>query len=104
MIVRLPLESISLEFQDSDCLDFEKCHEYMETVRAGRPLLPVHVYYDGHTYRLFDGFHRIAALRELGSTEVEAEITEGSREDMEARFREGLADIRKDLRKPAAEG
>ena len=102
-MVRLRIDVINLEFQEPECLDVEAVHKYKQAALSGQALPAVHCYWDGHTYRLFDGFHRIAALRVLGIAEVDAEITDGTREDMEARFREGLALIREDLRKAAGE-
>ncbi len=99
---RLPIPAISLEFQDPECLDVEKVWDYKERARIGEVLMPVHVYYDGEIYRLFDGFHRLTALRELGMNEVDAEITFGTRQDMDACFQEAQQSALKDLRQWAA--
>jgi hypothetical protein len=99
---RLPVPAISLEFQDPECLDVEKVWEYRERARIGELPTPVHVYYDGEAYRLFDGFHRLTALQELGVNEVDAEITFGARQDMDVRFQEAQQAALEDLRRWAA--
>jgi hypothetical protein len=73
------------------------------TLRLGQPLPPVHVYSDGKIFWLFDGFHRVAAARQEGHESIDAEITQGNYADMEARWQQAMAAIRKDLRgeKPA---
>jgi hypothetical protein len=88
--VRLDASSILFDFQGPECLDFEKIQEYKEAAQAIRPLSPLHVFYDGENYRLFDGFHRLAALRETSIEEVEAEITIGCADDMERCYKEAL--------------
>ena len=99
---RLPISAISLEFQDPECLDVEKVWKYKERARSGELLMPVHVYCDGEVYRLFDGFHRLTALQELGVNEVDAEITFGTRQDMDACFQEAQQAALEDLRRWAA--
>ena len=53
------------------------------------------VYFDGQTYWLYDGFHRVAAMRKLGRRKIEAEILQGTYSDMEAAWQKGLQEILK---------
>lgn len=45
------------------------------------PLPPVVVFYDGTTYYLADGFHRIEAALSLKYVEIDAEVREGGQRD-----------------------
>lgn len=40
---------------------------------------PIIVYFDGREYWLADGFHRLAAWRQIGRTDIPAEIRQGDR-------------------------
>jgi hypothetical protein len=97
MTIRLSIESISLEFQDPECLDSAKVYEQ----RVFQSGVPVHVYYDEVTRRpivfLMD-FIKLPLLRSLASKEVEAEITKGTRENMDRRYQEALRVIRENMR------
>jgi ParB-like chromosome segregation protein Spo0J len=66
---------------------------------SGRELAPIEVYSDGFTHWLFDGFHRVAAAKTVGITEIEATITPGTYADLQSRWQEALAMIRADLRR-----
>jgi len=52
-----------------------------EAMRAGAKFPPIKVIFDGTTYWLIDGFHRVEAAHEAGLTEIAAEITPGTLED-----------------------
>jgi len=58
----LPIASIRLDFQGTECLSYEIVAKYIEDVCEERKLDPVEVRIDGAEYWLQDGFHRVAAL------------------------------------------
>lgn len=56
-------------------------YDYEEQMRAGDTFPPVVLFHDGERYWLADGFHRVAAARQLGATEIDADVQEGTRRD-----------------------
>ena len=81
-----------------------KVTEYAEAINSGAAFPPIVVFFDGATYWLADGFHRIAACEKAGATEVLAEVREGGREDalwfaLSANKRHGLPMSVEDKRK-----
>jgi nucleotide-binding universal stress UspA family protein len=52
---------------------YERIRDLME---QGAPLPPISLYKLGYGYYVLDGNHRIAAAKELGQLEIEAEVTE----------------------------
>jgi len=85
-LVRLPIEVIRLDFQEPAFLFDEKVAEIAAAFLRGEVLPPVVVRYDGATYQLQDGFHRIAAMVSIGRKETEAEVIPGTLADMQAEF------------------
>ncbi|WP_201789103.1 hypothetical protein [Scytonema hofmannii] len=55
--------------------------EYAQARRDGAELPPVVVFYDGQSYWLGDGFHRVEAEEIVGSDHVLADIRQGTRRD-----------------------
>ncbi len=55
--------------------------EYREELEAGAEFPPVVVFYDGTTYWLADGYHRLAAHATAGKETIAAEIHEGTKRD-----------------------
>jgi hypothetical protein len=55
--------------------------EYAELMRSGIEFPPVRTWFDGNYYWLVDGFHRIAAARQIGFQRIAAEVLRGSLED-----------------------
>lgn len=55
--------------------------DYAEAIAAGAIFPPVVVYFDGSTYWLADGFHRLEAHREAGLAEIPVEIHDGGQRD-----------------------
>ena len=49
---------------------------------------PVVVYFDGKTYWLVDGFHRVAAYRLAGRMEIDCLVIEGTKADAQWRLAE----------------
>jgi ParB-like chromosome segregation protein Spo0J len=93
----LRIDQLRLDFQPEENLDLEKIAEYVLQINDGKATAPVVVRFDGETYWLQDGFHRVKALRTIGLTEVEAEVLPGTYEDMEAEWREFLRAHLRDL-------
>lgn len=58
-------------------LNEETVAEYAEDLEGGASFPPVTVFYDGDTYWLADGFHRVAAHARVGLDEVTVEIEQG---------------------------
>jgi uncharacterized ParB-like nuclease family protein len=86
MLTTLKISNINFAFQPEKCLEAVVVQQYADDLRHNRPVRPVTVYHDGTTYFLFDGFHRVAAAKELGRATIEAEIRPGGLPDMEMRF------------------
>jgi len=55
--------------------------EYVDAVVSGAELPPVEVYYDGADYWLADGFHRVAAYRQMRYETIPADVKQGTRRD-----------------------
>jgi hypothetical protein len=77
--------------------------EYTEAVRSGVEFPAVVVFYDGQTYYLADGFHRLESHKLAGREEIEAVVHEGTLRDaqlyaMRANVAHGLRATRADKR------
>jgi uncharacterized ParB-like nuclease family protein len=100
-VSRLRLDSLRLDFQSPECLFEEVVHEKMMQIAAGESFEPVVVRWDGESYFLQDGFHRVEASRRTGAEEIEAEVLAGTLEEMEQEFqkmqREALDRLAADL-------
>jgi ParB-like nuclease domain len=59
----------------------ETVADYAADMLDGAVFPPIVLYHDGADYWLADGFHRVAAAREIGCEEIVAEIREGTRRD-----------------------
>jgi uncharacterized ParB-like nuclease family protein len=62
-------------------LDDATVEEYAALIGTGANVPPVVVFYDGETYWLADGFHRVAARAKAGRATVKAEVHQGTRRD-----------------------
>lgn len=67
--------------QTRAALDFATVTDYAEAMTDGAAFPPITVYYDGTAYWLADGFHRVAAARQIGTVELDAEVIQGGRRD-----------------------
>lgn len=67
--------------QPRDKINDQVVHEYATAMRDGEQFPPVTVFYDGSTYWLADGFHRVAAVKQLCGAEIKADIHQGTRRD-----------------------
>jgi ParB-like chromosome segregation protein Spo0J len=95
--VKIKLNTLRLDFQDSDCLIEEVVQEKLSVIEAGETLQPIIVRFDGESYFLQDGFHRVEAARRSGLLELDAEILPGTLEDMESEFRAMLDVLKGEL-------
>jgi ParB-like chromosome segregation protein Spo0J len=93
-IKRLKIGAINLDFQSERYIDADKVLEYVRKMHRRRAISPVTVYFDGQTYRLFDGFHRVRAARNLKRKTINAEIVQGTLADMHERWLKGLEAIK----------
>lgn len=62
-------------------IDPDLVEDYAEAMKDGAKFPPVVVYYDGESYWLADGFHRLNAHLKLGRKRIEAEIRSGTVRD-----------------------
>lgn len=95
---RIKIELLRLDFQGEECLIEETVQERMQQIANGQSLEPIIVRFDGEFYFVQDGFHRVEAARRCAVPELDAEISPGTLQDMEAEFREMVSKIRDDLR------
>jgi len=70
-------------------------------MREGIGFPPVRVWWDGHDWWLTDGFHRLAAAKEVGCSEISCEVCRGSLSD--AQWDSYAANTTHGLRRTAAE-
>lgn len=92
--LKLPIKVINREFQGEEHLDDERIAELAAALESGIALPPVVVRYDGETYWLQDGFHRIAAMVSIGCEETEAEIIPGTLADIQSDFDQMIREMR----------
>lgn len=55
--------------------------EYAESVKGGTEFPPIVVFWDGVSYWLGDGFHRVHAFRTAGRASINADVREGTQRD-----------------------
>jgi hypothetical protein len=55
--------------------------EYAVAMRDGAVFPPITLYYDGDAYHVADGFHRVAAARQVDLEVILAEVREGTARD-----------------------
>ncbi|KAB8315467.1 ParB/RepB/Spo0J family partition protein [Tolypothrix campylonemoides VB511288] len=67
--------------QPREKLDPEHIEDLVRDWKKGARFEPALVYYDGESYWLTDGYHRDAALEELGESKILVEIRSGTLED-----------------------
>lgn len=92
---RMTIAKIRLDFQPPENLIEENVLYFVSRFRLREKTEPVLVYYDGTDYRLYDGFHRVAAAIRVGRRTIQVEIVRGTRADMDAEWRKGLEAIKK---------
>lgn len=55
--------------------------EYVDAIKDGAEFPPIVVFFDGATYWLGDGFHRVHAFRTAGRVSINAEVRDGTQAD-----------------------
>jgi transposase-like protein len=79
----LPIASIRVDggTQPRAVLDFEAIEDYAEAMSGGVKFPPVTVFYDGDSYWLADGFHRVKAAYAAGFDSVLCDVQQGTIEE-----------------------
>ena len=67
--------------QPRAAIDFEAVFDYMDAMSDGAEFPPVVVFYDGTSYWLADGFHRVKAAEQAGFEEIACELHQGTQQD-----------------------
>ncbi|MCH8517494.1 MAG: hypothetical protein LAT68_14305 [Cyclobacteriaceae bacterium] len=67
--------------QPREAINTDVVVEYTEAIHDGATFPPVTVFHDGQDYWLADGFHRIAAPRAAGKTDIDSDVVQGTRRD-----------------------
>lgn len=81
-LLDIKLLTLSEEIQARRQLNYVTVGEYATHMKDGAEFPPVLTYFDGETYWLADGFHRITAARDYADlAEFPAEIREGTKRD-----------------------
>jgi ParB-like chromosome segregation protein Spo0J len=85
---RIKLSALRLDFQPPENLIEPTVQEYVQQIADGEPLEPIEVRFDGESYLVQDGFHRVEAVRRCGWVEIDANVSPGTWQDMEREFKE----------------
>ena len=85
-------------------MNSETVRDYTEAMKDGAQFPPIIIFGDGDSEWLADGFHRVAAAKEAGLTEIAADVRDGSRRDailysLSANANHGLRRTNDDKRK-----
>jgi len=82
-MMRLPISSIRLDggTQPRAAIHVQTVSDYMKDMASGADFPPVDVFYDGSSYWLADGFHRIKAAEKSGRDEIACEVHQGTQQD-----------------------
>jgi ParB-like nuclease domain len=94
---RLNLDLLRLDFQPSANLLEDVVQEKMNQIAAGEGFEPIIVRYDGESYFVQDGFHRVEAAHRCNVQDIDAEISPGTLQEIEREFREMLTMLKADL-------
>lgn len=73
--------------------------EKLQRIANGQTLEPITVRFDGDSYFVQDGFHRVEAAHRYGLSEIDVDVLPGTLRDMEAEFREMIKNLRANLSK-----
>lgn len=82
-VVSLRIDDIKMDggTQPRACLDFKAVDDYMDDMEAGVKFPPVTVFYDGESYWLADGFHRVKAAYAANFDSIDCDVRQGTLED-----------------------
>lgn len=83
MMDKVKIEQIRLDggTQSRAMVSDETVNDYAEAMKEGAQFPPVIVFYDGQSYWLADGFHRVAAAKKAELTEIAADVRQGAQRD-----------------------
>lgn len=78
----LPLGGIETEgLQIRVKMDQDVILDYADAMKAGKKFPPLLTFFDGESYFLADGFHRLHAAKELSLLKIACEVRDGTRAD-----------------------
>jgi hypothetical protein len=79
----IPISKIRLDggTQPRAALDTDYVTDLTEDLNEGASFPPVILFFDGKNYWLADGFHRLAANKEIGNKKVSADVRSGTRRE-----------------------
>ena len=82
-LTQVPIASIRMDggTQPRANIDGGAVADYMNAMADGADFPPVVVFYDGTSYWLADGFHRIRAAEQAGRDEIACEVHQGTQQD-----------------------
>lgn len=69
------------ETQSRAEINNEAVAEYVDAIKDGAEFPPIVVFFDGATYWLGDGFHRVHAFRTAGRASINADVRDGTQAD-----------------------
>lgn len=95
---RINIGRLRLDFQPPECLIEETVQGLMLRIAHSHSIAPILVRFDGESYFVQDGFHRVEAARRCGVLEIDSEVLPGGLQDMEAEFRKMLDVVKQNLR------
>ena len=83
MSERISLQDVRLDggTQPRVGIDVDTVATYADLLLDGVKLPPVVVFYDGASYWLADGFHRVHAFGKLATTLIDADVRQGTKRD-----------------------
>jgi ParB-like nuclease domain len=82
-VVRIAISSLRRDggTQPRAAINHQTVTEYASDMKEGAQFPPVVVFYDGTSYWLSDGFHRVEAAWSIGLSEIAASVRQGTRRD-----------------------
>lgn len=102
----IPITSIRIDggTQSRAALSNEVIDHYKDLIEDGKQMPPIQAMFDGADYWLVDGFHRWHASRKAGHTEIEVDVTNGTKREailasLSANKDHGLQRTKEDRRK-----
>jgi hypothetical protein len=96
---RLWLSQLRTDFQPHENLAEEIVEKYMQQIADGEALTSIMVRFDGKSYFVEDGFHRVEAARRCGCRKLNAVIAPGTLDELKRKWREGMEEVKANLRK-----
>ena len=81
--VSLRIEDIQMDggTQPRAVLDWDAVHDYTDAMEAGANFPPVTVFYDGESYWLADGYHRVRAAYAANFENIDCDVRQGTLQD-----------------------